>query len=478
MESNKLYGLLLQDDRELLKQLRFSVQLQARDIPGDNRLWDVICKMADEGSAITPETVSALAGMPLEALKTAVDEAFTFSGNEALTIARKWVQRTEIARIEGVYATASADIKAGRPIEEVNRDVIKKIGRRRGVVMNDPSMRSIREAVDAKRLRKEYTAITRTNINWFDKVLNGGLRGKTILAIGARQKGRKTSMARNLVLGAAKRLNNGIWQPNAKVNIAFMGFENPREATYFDFVAQLAAERLVERGWYEEEIYVDGKAIPAHTKLDGEKIQSAYERDALSAIDPVTQEPRWPVHLQEAIAYAMDLLDNLPIYLYDKSAKNGNLKTIESLRVAVWAHKYEHVKPGQHFIIVVDYAQLAKELGDDYKDMAALSELLLELAQDEELDCTIIVLSQFNEAGNWEKANEKRGQAQKLDIVPTKGGGDLAATVQNYITLAYDSQNPRYLLAELARSRRSGWGRIQFEIHPASGHILDEIPVF
>lgn len=478
MSTSRLYGLLLQNDTELLKQLRFSVQLTSRDFPDNGALWEAICKVADDGSAVTPSTVAEFARVPEEPLKQAVDDAFSFSANEALSIARKWVERTEIGRVGGIYATASAEIQAGRPIDEVNRDVIRKIGRRRGVLMNDPSTKSIRDGVDLKRKNKQYTAITRTMINWLDNILNGGLRGKTILAIGARQKGRKTSLARNICLGATKRLIKGKWQANDKVSIAFMGFENPREATYFDFVAQLAAERIRELGLYDEEITINGQQVFAHTKLDGEKIQSAYERDGLSSIDPVTKDPRWPVHLQQAIAYAMDLLDNLPIYIYDKSAKNGNLKTIESLRVAVWAHKYEHVKPGQHFVIVVDYAQLAKELGDDYKDMAALSELLLELAQDEELDCSIVVLSQFNEAGNWEKANEKRGQAQKLDVVPTKGGGDLAATVQNYITLAYDSQNPRFLRAELARSRRSSWSSITFEIHPSSGQILDEVPQF
>lgn len=474
MDSNILYGLLLQDDRELLKQLRFSVQLQARDIPDNQALWDTICQMADEGKAITPLTVSAIAGVPEEPLKQAVDAAFASSANEVLSVARQWVARVETARIQGVYSTAAAEIKAGRPIDEVNRDVTKKIGQRRGIVMNNPSTRSIREGIDQKRALKKFTAITRTTINWFDKILNGGLRGKTILAIGARQKGRKTSIARNLCLGASIRNS----EANPKVNIAFMGYENPREATYFDFVAQLATTYVREHGWYDREITESGARVPAHTKLDGEKIQGAYERGTLSAVDPVTKEPYWPEHLQEAIAYAMDLLDTLPIYLYDKSPKNGNLNTIENLRVAVWAHKYEHVRPGQHFIIVVDYAQLARETGDEYLDMKNLSDLLLELAQDEELDCTIIVLSQFNEAGNWENANQRRSGGQKLDVVPTKGGGSLAATVQNYVTLTYDGQNPRYLLAELARSRRSGWGRMQFEIHPASGQIIDEVPVF
>ena len=402
----------------------------------------------------------ATAPADVEQLKALSEASFSASSSEIMALARLWVKDAESSRLGRALAQGGADLKAGKSIEEVGKSISRSLVQKRSAVIQDTSVKSIRERIDLKRDSKNYTFITRTTNNWFDTVMSGGLRAKEMVGIGARQKGRKSSVVRNLVLGAA--LRDG--EPNPKASIAIFSFENDQETTYFHFIAMLATRYLVGKGRYHE-TFRDSN-VPINVKLHGRGIQSAYERDVLG---------KWSRVLQEAVTYAMDTMSSLPIWIYDQTKGNGNLKSLSALRTGMYAHKFVHVSSNQHYLCIVDYAQLARNGGSDYEDMSAFSEMGLE--EISELDCTMIALSQFNEAGNWENANSQRNGGKMLDIVPTKGGGTFAATVHYYYKLTYDSKSPELLKAELALSRNAGYSEQVFEIHPPSGLILGEVPV-
>ena len=135
--------------------------------------------------------------------------------------------------------------------------------------MHDLSMeravevRSARTGDIIDRIRDEITKgiqtqVTPTGILWLDAELKGGLRSRRYIALGAREKGRKSTMLRNILLGAAREFKG--WQrqkdmrmvpmyiPREGVSIALLAYENDQQITTWDFVSMLAYEYLYYRG--------------------------------------------------------------------------------------------------------------------------------------------------------------------------------------------------------------------------------------
>jgi hypothetical protein len=81
--------------------------------------------------------------------------------------------------------------------------------------------------------------------------------------------------------------------------------------------------------------------------------------------------------------------------------------------------------------------------------------------------CTILCLSQFNEAYNKETAS-----GMETDYIGTKGGGDLESACHTYITTGYNSQFPEQLSIHVRRQRRGRAGSFEVQMHPETGHFL------
>lgn len=240
--------------------------------------------------------------------------------------------------------------------------------------------------------------------------------------------------------------------------MAFLCYENDQEISYYDMVAMYAYEYLMAKGKHQV-VIATAPVVMSGEQMDGEIIQTAYENGKLDT---------WMDVSQEAVRWAMDTVDLLPINVYDSQPENGNLHDLESLKQVIEMHKQVVVKPDQHFVVAVDYAQLVEHIGKDYEDMKAFSKQLLWTCQ--HYDATVIALSQLNEATNYAKA--AAGGKRTVDHVGTKGGGSLEAAVHNYFTTSYNRDRPDYLTVEQSRARRSPSKRKEFEVHPPSGLII------
>jgi hypothetical protein len=133
-------------------------------------------------------------------------------------------------------------------------------------------------------------------------------------------------------------------------------------------------------------------------------------------------------------------------------------------------HQQLYVKDGQHFIAAVDYAQLVRNTGRTYEDMRDLAMEVLGMTT--AYRATFIVASQLTQGYKRDVANgEDVG-----DFLAVKGGGDLEASVHNFMDVKYDGdRDPDKLTIRMRRARRGAGGRHQyknFDIHPASGLLL------
>lgn len=450
-----ILGLILSGNTEVLNALRYGVRLTAGDLQ-QGALYAQILDLADQKHPVTPAVVSQHLGVSQESLELMVSQAWAYSQEEALSFARDLVDQHD--RQAAVYRLGEAqkDILAGKkPLHKIQQEVSAGLMTKRGIVLQDASLGAIHQRLDTKIERGEKTYITPTRNPWFDFCLRGGLRSKRFIAIGGRQKGRKTSVLRNLLLGAAmdKYLN-----PNMTVSIAFCCFENDQEISYYDLVAMVGMELLRRDGTENTVLEGEGRARKlASDRMDGERIQTAYEKKLLE---------KWPPVCMDAVIAAMAIVDLLPIHIYDSLVENGGLDNLDSMEMTIEMHKQTVWKEGQHLIIAEDYAQLVENVGDDYKDMKAFSKKGLWMCQ--HYDATVIALSQLNEATNREKAGSKK----PINYIGTKGGGSLEAAVQNYFSSAYDDKVPDKITVEQSRARRSPYAKQVFDVHPASGLLL------
>lgn len=455
----QIIGALFWHDKRLLEQVAFSLQVKPEDFadPLDRAVFDVVLRAYREGLPISPASLAAYTKGQFEAgfFDTYRDAGYEIGESEAFSMARLALQDSERRHMTRVLREAAEAVENGETMGEVRSGLSRKLQHTRGVITQDARPKSIRQRIDERRARGERTKIVPTRISWFDNLLDGGLTEKDIIAIGGRQKGRKTSTARMLLLQAALTAD---LQPNPRVSIAFCTFENDQESTYWDFVCMIAARILWDNRIYGEKLDLSTpertvEPIEAWKLVTPRQIRKYYERGALH---------RWHPDIFSAVQRAIGIMDDLPIWIYDRTAENGGLKNLDSLKSVATMHKFNHVEDDQLYILCGDYAQLIPNEGDIFKDMVALSNWIIEAAQ--QYPATVMMLTQLNEQANFAKA-----KGEKMEWIGVKGGGDLTAAVHYFFTTDYDKKTPDELTLELAVSRKAGTDWQRFQIHPPSG---------
>src|SRR5690606_9711704 len=233
--------------------------------------------------------------------------------------------------------------------------------------------------------------ITPTNIAWIDYILGGGARTKRYIAIGGRQKGRKTTLLRNLILGLCIKNDGRKQSVNNEVAVSLFTFENDQEITFYDFVAMRAAQYCYN---HRLETKREGNALGVD-RLNGEIIQNAYESGKLE---------KWPDYLRKAVHQALTDVEQLPLYIYDSRPENGGLDSLNALRSAFEMQYQASNEKGLHQIFCVDYIQKVHNGGTEHQDLRDVSTFLLWACQN--YDATVITLAQLNEAANYERASK------------------------------------------------------------------------
>lgn len=449
-QTRKIFGLLLNDDRKLLDQLKYGVQLSADDFTNeeDRFLWNSINQAAQANHPILPGVIASLQeNISEDYLRELWDEGFGVGAEEAISYARQLVDETDRKRIQSFIQEAGAKVGSGANIVDVQQDLNVKLLQKRGSILQSAKTKDIGERIRTQISSGIAPKITSTGIAWFDYFLGGGFQQRAFIAIGGRQKGRKTSIARNLMLGSSR---------SDQVSVVLLAYENDQIISYYDLVAMEAARYAYSMGW--ETVTINEK--PMINRLGGAILMNAHQSGALE---------KWDSRIRECVANAIEVVDGLPIWIYDTKPENGGLDNLSSMLMVMEMHR-QLTPADKHLIFFIDYAQLVNNVGKDYEDMKALSSKLLWASQ--HYDATIIVLTQFNEAANFQKAQDKKA-GMRTDFLGTKGGGSLEAAVQNFFVSDYDPREPHILRVEQARSRRSGWGEKYFNIHPASGLITE-----
>lgn len=446
MSEYSVLGGLLRNDRTLIERVLFGTSLKADDFEDEKyaKVYSRIVQHYHESLPCTPKVIASegfFSASELEGMEKYTDATAEEIVEFARAIVRESDRTNSLNKIDKVRVQLAR--KGSNPYT-VQEDLIRELNQgRRGLSMQDTNVSAI---LDRATTGDHHVFLTRTRMQKLDEALNGGLRSRRLIAIGGRQKGRKTTLAREILLSV---LFDSKWIPRPKVNVAFMAFENDQEDTIWDFTASVAAARM----------YALNKLDADADFLSGEIMSEGFRQGKTSDKAPYHT---WPKVTRDSIDFAIQTMRGANLWVYDVNDHNGGLKDLASLRRNAFAHHFNHVEPDQHLIIVVDYAQLIRNGGTLYDDMRDLSSLLLELCN--KLNCTVIALTQFNEAYNKETAT-----GQQTDFIGTKGGGDLEAACHTYITLSYSAKIPDELGINVRRQRRGGSGSYTMFIHPPSG---------
>lgn len=438
-----IIGTLLDDRKDLFETTYLIEQLRPEDFLELEPLYAAMKQAYDQDLPLTPHEIGKLSGRSQSELEM-MRQMFRDTDANIRRHAHRLIVDTERRRL--LDETSQANRLLAREGSDPE-PVIQRLGAALKQTRYGQTFKSkVGDIVDE---REDEVILSPTRIPVLDRLLNGGMRTKRLIAIGGRQKGRKTTFAREVSLNLLFDVN---LKPKKKANIAFLCFENDQWSTTWDFVATLAANILHKQGKLDEKANL----------LVSEILMEAYPR---SRVDTAAPFFSWPIDIQHAVEQAVKLIHEVDLFVYDRSKAGGKLSDVDSVERIIASHLYNNVKAGQHPVFVVDYAQIINHSGDLYNHMSSLSGKCIEWVS--EYACTLLCLSQFNEAYNKEAAS-----GVQIDYVGTKGGGDLESACHTYITTGYNSEFPDQLSIHVKRQRRGGTGSFDLYIHPATGHIL------
>lgn len=428
------------NSKELFETVRMVEQLKEEDFTELGHLYRCACELYDKNQTITPESMSeTVPRSELEMMRN------MFAGNEQSVRAACRFLITDAERRRLLGKVTSASIR------------LAKEG-----VDPDPTIRDLADALKVTRANEVFQArisdvlnkdedeviLTSTRMSELDKLMNGGLRTRRLVVIGGRQKGRKTTLIREISVSMLFAQNFSL---RNKANISFLCFENDQWSTTWDFVGTLAASILDSQNKLTDEANL----------LSAEILMEAYPRSRKDRGAPFYA---WPASVQNAVNSAVKMMEGADLFIYDRSSDGGKLSDVDSIERIIASHSYNHLTDGQHPVFVIDYAQLVSHTSDLYTHMSNLSSHCIEWVN--KYACTIVCLSQFNEAYNKETAS-----GIQTDYIGTKGGGDLESACHTYITTGYNYDIPDKLSIHVKRQRRGGTGNFDVRIHPATGHI-------
>ena len=442
--------LLNMGDRQTIEEVCFVAGLLPTDF--SNRelgtVYGFILQAYEENITPNPETIFTLSRqtLPLEWLRELSNTPFLLP-EELLSHARMIVRQAEVRETTKTLVGGLEAIQSNRDIDEVRDELMHRLARNRGGETLNSSIAAIFERHKAHR---GNLYVTPTHLPWLDDWLKGGLRSRRFIAIAGPQGGRKSTWARNIALYAARDVYK---RPRDTVAIAWLAYENDQVISAYDFAAMCAVEWLAENGHWNAK--AGSKLI--REMMDAESLSYAVEENVLDS---------WPDLARQAAEVGMERAQSLPIEIYDAGEETGALTNRLAMHRLINSHKWSN--EGKHCIYIVDYAQLVRENGRLFEDMEILARDCLHLVR--RLNCTLILLSQFNEEYNKDLA---KGQAGK-GYQGIKGGGDIKAGVHNLMTVEYNDEiSPDQLHVKSGKARRGKTTTSKiYTIEPTSGLVL------
>lgn len=311
--------------------------------------------------------------------------------------------------------------------------------------VNDTVQDATAEAVGARfaaLMESEPEHILPTGITWLDNN-TGGMQRRQIWWIAAAYKMRKSTLMRNMVIGA---LRNG-----AQVTVGI------REGYQAQFAAQvivmLAVEWLLREGLYSQRdkhgrplnLITAAQLLTLHNRY-----KSVLDKRQVAAITHGIREFRsWDRNLR----------------IYDSQEANGGLSDLHSIQTMV----NRDVTLYGTDVVFLDYLQLFDAgRSSIFENVSYLSQQLQQLAAKKNV--AMVVLAQLNEESvKGHNSSHSPG---------VKGGGDPAATADFLFQTGYpldevgnhDTTQLRIAI-KLARHGESGKSE-NFPLHEASGLIL------
>ncbi len=251
----------------------------------------------------------------------------------------------------------------------------------------------------------------------------GGMCPSHVWVVSAPYKGRKTTLARNLVISACR----------AHASVDVFALEGDQGSTAAGLLAMLATEKLRTWGCPEEMILSETWVRRGN--------RTSAQRDALS--DARKELDAW----------------NLRVY-------DGRDRISSADKIA-YKVKRDRFMFGLN-VFVVDYMQLLGE-GRLFERLESSTHTLQRLIIEE--GTTGILLAQLNEATIWTMKDDDDSNYSP----GVKGGGDPAAAADFLIRTKYDSTNPDELTVQLKLARHAQPGKMRYEINRQSGRILREV---
>lgn len=416
-------------------------------------IYDAAMALYSAGQPVTPETILAqLKGKAdIEQLRSIREKFDGWEASEASAgiIRKEALKAADIAAMKRAITQYEKGAERDAVVSELSQ-----------VLSQDDNVQSYSHKLGDAHKRVMDGEVTfsdpiPTGLPWFDEILDGGVRAGEVIAIAGPEKGRKTSCARNLALGAARN--------SPDVAIAMFNYENNVFITSEDFVAMLAFEYL----WKSDQHETKTKS----GKLVGDIINGNF----MMTLGPKYKQGHVQGILGDAYGYATAQIDAVPIYGWDVTEDYGGLDTLEDLRRAFV--KFKAMEPERKRIAIIDYAQLVRAGGDTeddlYKNMRAFSRAIPIFAQ--KYQCAAIVLSQQSE--------EYKKTGDHTKTTGAKGGGDLGAAITSFFETSVSADFPDELTITRTRARRGAQAgkdkkhgqQTSYKIHAPSGYFMWQI---
>lgn len=502
LNAKMFIGAALSGNRSAIVESAISQHLRKEDFPDGYypSVFEAIIQLLRDGKYVTPEAVYTVTAqkVPLEWLQ----EAYTTYGDAIAEMSDTANNIIQYAEARNAYKVADELKKelADNPLSA--RITAAKYGTQLMRPRSQSTLQSFPSDIRHRAMKNSEIIgrTVKTGIHWLDANIEGGLQTKYQLGIASRQKGRKTSFIRNVVLGVLRQMTNpgqtaigsGIeyaragadpthWQVRDHVKIAFLAFENDQVRTYYDFAAMLAFEFLWKKGG---------------VKLCHQKWGSKYfhewchssvimQNDLKGKIftvknpDGTIKQEGWPNALQAACQYAFWSMDRLSengnLAIYDSEEKTGNLNTVEDLERILLEHTTLNCNPEDHFMFVTDYIGLVRKYGEfnKYKVQQEANFTIKRNVNNllSGIGATALTIGQYN-------TDTKKSQIQgtKTEVM-VESNPDMRRDVQTFMETSYDhDETAQKLTIKILDNSRGAMGeRVQksYWIHPESGYMID-----
>jgi len=290
----------------------------------------------------------------------------------------------------------------------------------------DPAVAEVGKQLDqqvAEAARSGGLLGAATRLPWLnDKT--GGMTPATVWVIAGPYKfGRKTSLARNLVIDACR----------AGAAVDFFALEGNRVSTYAGLWAMLATDRLLK--WQ----------LPDEAHLSDTFVMRGMRSEMQAS----------------ALAEARRELEGFRLFLYD--GRDG-IGTTE--RIAVKLRRDQMLQGVS--VMVVDYLQLIGT-GRLFDRLEASTHAMQRLIVEQEI-CGILI-AQLNESTIWQmRADQEDSYSPGI-----KGGGDPAAAADYLFRTLISQNDPTDLKIELKLARHARPGYCNVRLNEQSGHVIRQI---